>query len=237
MRDQGFIGLRGLVKEFKTDAGSFTALKGIDLDIGRGEYVAIVGRSGSGKTTLINMVTGIDRPSGGSIMVGGRDLGGMAEGKLALWRGRNVGIVFQFFQLMPTLTVLENVMLPMDFLGGTALRDRRIRALSLLERFGVADQGGKLPHSLSGGQQQRAAIARALANDPDLLVADEPTGNLDFATAESIFSAFKDLSREGKTILLVSHEASVGSLVGRTVSLSDGVVTHDLAHAGAGTRA
>jgi putative ABC transport system ATP-binding protein len=213
------------------DGTSFKALRGIDLEIGKGEYVAVVGPSGSGKTTLLNMLTGIDRPSSGEIRVAGRKLHSMKEGELASWRGGSVGIVFQFFQLMQTLTVIENVLLPMDFLGKTSLKARRLRALDLLERFGIADQGGKLPHSLSGGQQQRAAIARALANDPELLVADEPTGNLDSRTAESIFASLKALSGEGKTIVLVSHESSVGSLVDRTIALRDGLIVEDLSHA------
>jgi ABC-type lipoprotein export system ATPase subunit len=235
MDNEGFLRLHGVEKEFETEAGIFKALRGIDLRIARGEYVALVGRSGSGKTTLLNMVTGIDRPSAGEIHVGTEALHAMKESRLAAWRGRNVGIVFQFFQLMPTLSVLENVMLPMDFLGAIPLRERRKRALSLLERFDIAEQGGKLPHSLSGGQQQRAAIARALANDPGLLVADEPTGNLDSKTAEGIFSAFKDLSREGKTVLIVTHERSLGTLVDRSVSISDGLLSEDLRLKAAGT--
>jgi putative ABC transport system ATP-binding protein len=227
MEKNGFLRLRGIEKEFKTEAGVFKALKRIDLSVDRGEYLALVGRSGSGKTTLLNMITGIDRPSAGEIRVGGEAIHAMKESRLAAWRGKNVGIVFQFFQLMPTLSVLENVMLPMDFLDALPWRDRKKRAQSLLERFGVAEQGAKLPHSLSGGQQQRAAIARALANDPELLVADEPTGNLDSKTAEGIFAAFKELSREGKTVILVTHEKSMGASVDRSLTIHDGSLTDE----------
>jgi len=236
MEKEAFLRLVGIEKEFKTAAGPFKALKGIDLSVGRGEYLALVGRSGSGKTTLLNMITGIDRPSAGEIYLGQEALHAMKESRLAAWRGERVGIVFQFFQLMPTLTVLENVMLPMDFLGALPWRERRKRALSLLERFGVAEQGGKLPHSLSGGQQQRAAIARALANDPALVVADEPTGNLDSKTADAVFAAFKDLSREGKTVVLVTHEKSIAASVDRCVRISDGLLEDGAERIGAGLR-
>ncbi len=234
MQQEAFIRLEGVEKEFRTAAGSFMALKGIDISIRRGEYIGILGASGSGKSTLLTMMTGIDRPSAGEIHIGGEALHNMKEGQLAAWRGRSVGIVFQFFQLMPTLSALENVMLPMDFLGKIPLAQRRKRALLLLERFGISDQAAKLPSAMSGGQQQRAAIARALANDPELLVADEPTGNLDSTTADSIFTAFKQLSNEGKTILLVTHERSVGSLVQRKLILVDGRLAEDSAKVQAG---
>ena len=218
------ISLSGLTKTFETPAGRFPALRGIDLEIRRGEAVAIVGRSGSGKSTLLNMVGGIDRPSSGTVTVEGTAIHGLSHDQLAAWRGRTVGIVFQFFQLLPTLTVAENVMLPMDFCRTLPSRQRRGRALELLERVEVADQADKLPGTLSGGQQQRVAIARALANDPPLILADEPTGNLDSATGEAIFRLFGELTAAGKTVMIVTHERETVSGVGRTVALADGCV-------------
>ncbi|HZE89579.1 MAG TPA: ABC transporter ATP-binding protein [Verrucomicrobiae bacterium] len=216
------IALRKVTRTFETGAGSFPALRGIDLDIGAGEYVAVVGKSGSGKSTLLHMVGGIDRPSSGAVAVSGADLAGMTPHQLAAWRGRTVGFVFQFFQLLPTLTVAENVALPMDFLGALPAGRRDARARDLLARVGVADQAQKLPSSLSGGQQQRVAIARALANDPPLLLADEPTGNLDSQTSGEIFGLFAELSHEGKTIVVVTHERDAVSAARRTVTLADG---------------
>ncbi len=211
-------------KVFKTKAGPFTALHGVDLQIDEGELVAIVGPSGSGKSTLINMITGIDRPTSGEVHVAGERLTGMSENKVAKWRGRNVGVVFQFFQLLPTLTIAENVMLPMDFCNTYPSRERRPRALELLDRVGIAEQADKLPATLSGGEQQRAAIARALANDPSILVADEPTGNLDSRTSDAVLELFSDLSDSGTTVVIVTHERDVADLVDRTVTLSDGKV-------------
>ena len=218
------IRLQGVTKTYETPAGSFAALKGIDLEILTGEFVAVVGRSGSGKSTLLNMVAGIDRPSAGRVAVGGTSVGDLTHDRLASWRGRTVGIVFQFFQLLPTLTVAENVMLPMDFCGTFPARERRQRALSLLSRVEVPEQADKLPAALSGGQQQRVAIARALANDPQLILADEPTGNLDSATSAAIFRLFGELARDGKTVVIVTHEREDVSGVGRTVTLRDGCV-------------
>lgn len=216
------IALRGVSKIFTTPAGSFTALADIDLEVERGEFVAALGRSGSGKSTLMNVLTGIDTPSNGEVRVGGTRVEALSQDQLAAWRGRTVGVVFQFFQLLPTLTVLENVLLPMDFVGVIPPRERQARALGLLEQVGVAEQADKLPASLSGGQQQRAAIARALANDPPILVADEPTGNLDSKTADIVLSLFRDLAREGKTVLMVTHERDVTAFVTRSVTLADG---------------
>jgi len=216
------IALRGLTKTFTTPAGAFPALRGIDLDIAAGDFVAIVGRSGSGKSTLLNLVAGIDRPSAGSVSVGGTPVHDLHRDRLAAWRGRAVGIVFQFFQLLPTLTVAENVMLPMDFSGRFAPAERRRRALELLARVEVPEQADKLPAELSGGQQQRVAIARALANDPPLILADEPTGNLDSATSGDVFRLFGELARGGKTVVIVTHEREAVSGAARTVTLADG---------------
>ena len=218
------ITLRSVAKTFETPAGSFAALRGIDLDVRAGEFVAVVGKSGSGKSTLLNLVAGIDRPSAGSVTVAGTSLADLSHDRLAAWRGRTVGVVFQFFQLLPTLTAIENVMLPMDFCATYPARERRPRALELLERVEIADQADKLPSTLSGGQQQRVAIARALANDPPLLVADEPTGNLDSATGAEIFRLFARLVAEGRTIVVVTHERDTVSGAGRTVTLADGCV-------------
>jgi putative ABC transport system ATP-binding protein len=208
-------------------AGSVIAVDHISLDIARGEFVAVVGRSGSGKTTLLNLLAGIDRPTSGSVRVAGADLGRLSESGLASWRGRQVGLVFQFFQLLPTLTVAENVMLPMDFARRIPVGQRRARARDLLDRVGVADQADKLPATLSGGQQQRAAIARALANDPALLLADEPTGNLDSHTADAVLDLFTSLNADGRTIVVVAHERDIRSVVGREVTLMDGRVVSD----------
>lgn len=227
IRMQNTVEIRNAVKAYPSTAGEFTALDGVTLDIAQGQFVAIVGRSGSGKTTLLNLLAGIDRPTSGSVRVGGEDLGSLSESGLATWRGRNVGLVFQFFQLLPTLTVAENVMLPMDFAKTLPPSERRERALLLLDRVGVGTQADKLPSTLSGGQQQRAAIARALANDPPILLADEPTGNLDSATADAVLELFQDLNREGRTIVVVTHERDIRSVVTREVALMDGRIVSD----------
>jgi len=222
-----------VVKAYPLGAGEFVAVDHLSLDIAQGEFVAIVGRSGSGKTTLLNLLAGIDRPSSGTVRVAGADLGSLSESELAAWRGRKVGLVFQFFQLLPTLTVAENVMLAMDFAGQIPIGERRVRAQDLLERMGVGDQADKIPAMLSGGQQQRAAIARALANDPPILLADEPTGNLDSVTAAAVLDLFVDLNADGQTIVVVSHERELRSVVGREETLVDGhVVTDESAPAG-----
>jgi putative ABC transport system ATP-binding protein len=219
--------LRGVSKSFAVGATQFRALDAIDLTIARGELVAIVGKSGSGKSTLINLVAGIDRPSAGEVRIGALDIGALDESRLAAWRGRHVGVVFQFFQLLPTLTVIENVMLPMDFCHTLPPKHARARAMALLEQVGIADQANKLPSSLSGGQQQRAAIARALATDPPLVVADEPTGNLDSRTADAVLALLAGLTRAGKTVLMVTHERDVSRLVDRIVTLADGRIVAD----------
>jgi putative ABC transport system ATP-binding protein len=211
------IEMRQVSKAYQTPSGSFTALRDISLHVQGNEFVAVVGKSGSGKSTLINLLTGIDRPSTGEVIVAGTPLHKLNENQLALWRGRNVGIVFQFFQLLPTLTVLENIILPMDLCNMYTAALRRDRAMALLKQVGISEQAHKLPATLSGGQQQRAAIARALANDPPLLVADEPTGNLDTKTADAVLNLFTDLVAQGKTVVL-----DVRRYISRQVLLVDG---------------
>lgn len=223
-RERGAVSLRRLERCFPSPAGSFFALRSVDLDLAPGEAAAVVGASGSGKSTLLHLVAGIDRPSSGEIWIAGTPLHRLNENELTLFRGRHVGIVFQFFQLLPTLTALENVIVAMDFVGCVPRRARPKRALELLARVGVADQGAKLPAQLSGGQQQRVAIARALANDPPLVVADEPTGNLDSKTAEQVLMLLADLSRSGKTVLVVTHEREAARYFSRVVELADGSV-------------
>ena len=200
------IQLQKVVKTFKNAAGEFRVLKGVNLNLWQGEFVAIVGKSGSGKSTLLNMITGIDHPTSGKVIIGGTDIYRLSESQRALWRGKTLGIVFQFFQLMPMLTLLENVMLPMDFCNVHKSSERRKYAMELLDQMEMADHANKLPAAISGGQQQRVAIARALANDPPILLADEPTGNLDSKTADSVFQLFEDLVKRGKTILMVTHD-------------------------------
>jgi putative ABC transport system ATP-binding protein len=216
------IDLRAVVKDYLTDAGSFRALHGAELQVDAGEFIAVVGKSGCGKSTLMNMMTGIDRATAGEVWVAGAHLNHLSEGQTAVWRGRAVGVIFQFFQLLPTLTVAENVMLPMDFAGLWTPKERGERAMALLEQVEMADQADKLPSATSGGQQQRVAIARALANDPPILVADEPTGNLDSATAESVIRLFDGLVAAGKTIVMVTHDREIATHARRTVHMVDG---------------
>ena len=221
------IHLHGVTRRHATPAGSFCALAGVQLDVRAGECVAVVGPSGSGKTTLAHLLTGIEQPTEGEVVVDGQPLHALSQDALAAWRGRRVGIVFQFFQLLPTLTIAENVMLPMDLCATFPRRERRPRALALLERLHIADQAGKMPAALSGGQQQRAAIARALANDPALIVADEPTGNLDSATALEVMGLLAALAREGKTVIVVTHERELSPFFMRSITLRDGVIRAD----------
>jgi ABC-type lipoprotein export system ATPase subunit/CRP-like cAMP-binding protein len=218
------IELKQVVKVYETPAGPFTALKGVDLQVTAGEFVAVIGKSGSGKTTLINTITGIDRPTLGEVFVGGVPIHTLNENEMAQWRGRNMGVIFQFFQLLPTLTLIENVMLPMEFGRLYSPRQRQERAMHLLELVDIEEQANKLPSTVSGGQQQRAAIARALANDPIVLVADEPTGSLDSKTADAIFQLFEDLTEQGKTILTVTHDLDWADRVGRVIEIADGQV-------------
>ncbi len=224
---EALIQMRGVVKTFKNAAGSFTVLKGIDLDIQRGEFAAVIGKSGSGKSTLLNMMTGIDHPTSGQVVIGGVDIYRMSESQRSLWRGRNLGIVFQFFQLLPMLTLLENVMLPMDYVGLYDFDERPRRAMQLLEMVGLEQVAHKLPLAVSTGQQQAAAIARALATDPPLLVADEPTGNLDSRAAEAIMDLFGELVSKGKTIVMVTHDPSLTSRTSRTITISDGLLINE----------
>ncbi len=227
------IEMHSVSKLYETEAGMFTALRGIDLQVDRGEFVAVVGRSGSGKSTLINILTGIDRPTSGEVLVGGTKVNTLSEGRMAEWRGRHIGVIFQFFQLLPTLSVVENVMLPMDFCSVYASGERRERALHLLEQVDMAQHARKLPSAVSGGQQQRVAIARALANDPPIIAADEPTGNLDSKTAESVFQLFEAVVREGKTILMVTHDRDLAKRVTRTIVLADGEIEQEMANGSA----
>ena len=227
-RDTPLIRLRGVGKSYPGAGAPFRALSDVDLDVARGEFVVVIGQSGSGKSTLLNLLAGVDRPTEGEIVVDGRALGALGERDLSVWRGRTVGIVFQFFQLLPTLTAAENVMLPMDLCDRWPARERHSRALALLEKLGVADQADKLPWSLSGGQQQRVAVARALANAPALLLADEPTGNLDSRNAGALLELLASLAAEGQTVVMVTHDRGARELAPRCVTLADGrVVRHD----------
>jgi putative ABC transport system ATP-binding protein len=225
--NSALIRLQDVIKTYETGAGGVTVLKDIDLRVNTGEFVGIVGPSGSGKSTLLNMVTGIDRPTSGEVFVGGESVHKLSENQLARWRGKNVGVIFQFFQLLPTLTILENAMLPMDFCNVYKRRERKNKAMQLLEMVGIPDQAHKLPNALSGGQQQRAALARALANDPPVIVADEPTGNLDTHTAAEMFALFDRLVDEGKTLLVVTHDRDLSEQMRRVIHLLDGRIERD----------
>ncbi|HLO33214.1 MAG TPA: ABC transporter ATP-binding protein [Anaerolineales bacterium] len=225
---EAMIDMHGIVKTFKNAAGDFTALKGVDLTINRGEFVSIVGKSGSGKSTLLNMITGIDHPTLGRVVIGGMDIyTGVTESQRSRWRGRNLGIVFQFFQLLPMLTLLENVMLSMDFAEMYDFDERPGRAMELLKLVGLEKFVNKLPVLVSTGQQQLAAIARALACDPPLLVADEPTGNLDSKSAAAIIDLFEEFARRGKTVVMVTHDPSMTARTTRNLTIADGILVAD----------
>ncbi|NMC53093.1 MAG: ATP-binding cassette domain-containing protein [Chloroflexi bacterium] len=230
LADADGILMRNVIKTFKTPAGQFSALKNVSLGFTTGDFAAITGKSGSGKSTLINMITGIDVPSSGEVCVGGVPVHQLSESQMAIWRGRNLGIVFQFFQLLPTLSLLENTMLPMDIAGVIDISEREKRAMRLLKMVGLEDVAHKMPLAVSGGQQQAAAIARALANDPPFLVADEPTGNLDSRTAENVFEIFEQLSTQGKTILMITHDPALAQRTARQVLLSDGEIVNPWIH-------
>ena len=221
------IDLRQVDKYYQSAAGDYHALKSIDLCICGGEFVSIIGKSGSGKSTLLNMITGIDHPSTGEVYVNGTAIHGLNENQMAIWRGENLGIIFQFFQLLPALNLKQNVILPMDLAGKYTSRERRERAEHLLEIVGLTEHMHKLPSMVSGGQQQRAAIARALANDPPILIADEPTGNLDSKTAATVFGLFNQLVAEGKTVIIVTHDSSLAKHAHRTALIADGEIVNE----------
>jgi len=216
-----------VVKSFPVGDGEVTVLKGLSLNVENGEFISIVGPSGNGKSTLLNMITGIEKPTDGEVIVTGREIQNLSENKLAAWRGEHVGIVFQFFQMLPALSLLQNIMLPMDFANKYSRGEKRERALHLLEIVNLADQANKLPSMVSGGQQQRAAIARALANDPNLIVADEPTGNLDTRSANDVFDLFIKLVDQGKTMIMVTHNKELSRRVPRVVEIIDGKIARD----------
>ena len=226
-KNEPIVEIKNVMKRFSEGDTEIMVLKEISFQVREREFVSIVGPSGSGKSTLLNMITGIDHPSHGEVVVLGHPVHEMSENALAHWRGQNVGIVFQFFQMLPALTLLKNVVLPMDLAGKYRSRERRQRAMYLLDMVGLADQAHKLPSMVSGGQQQRAAIARALANDPPLLVADEPTGNLDTASAQRVFDLFNKLVAEGKTLLVVTHDQELVHQVPRQIEILDGRIAHD----------
>ncbi len=222
------IELNAVTKSFPSSASQAShALRGVTIKVLTGEYVAVLGKSGSGKSTLLNLVAGLDRPSAGSVCIAGSLLADQPVSALARWRGRQVGVVFQFFQLLPTLTALENIMLAMELVAVVPTSKRRRVALDLLARVDLCEHANKLPSMLSGGQQQRAAIARALANDPPLVVADEPTGNLDTETAHDINGLFQQLVAEGKTLFIVTHDANIAGAADRIIELKDGLVVAD----------
>ena len=224
---EALISLRNLAKAYKTAAGEFPALRGIDADFHAGEFVGILGKSGAGKSTLVNMISAVDHPTGGEIWVNGVAVHRLNENQASLWRGRNLGVVFQSFQLMPSLTLLDNVMLAMDFCGLYRGRRSVDYAMQLLHQVELEDHAYKLPSLISGGQQQRVAIARALANDPAIILADEPTGRLDSTTAETIFRIFERLVEQGKTILMVSHDISFYRRYSRVIWIADGQLTQE----------
>jgi ABC-type lipoprotein export system ATPase subunit len=225
--NEPIVDLRRVVKTYKTSAGDFTALKGIDLKVGTGEFRSIIGKSGSGKSTLINVITGIDRPTAGQVLVDHTAVHTLSEEQLAVWRGRTIGVIFQFFQLLPTLTAVENVMLAMDYGETYPLNERPERAMHLLELVDMVDCAHNLPAALSGGQQQSIAIARALANDPPLITADEPTGNLDSGSTRSVLRLFERLVEEGKTILMVTHDQELAARAPHTLVLADGKIVDE----------
>lgn len=224
---QSIVQIKDVIKRFPVGESEVTILKGVSLDIIPGEFVTIVGPSGNGKSTLLNMITGIDHPSEGQVIVTGQSVHSMTENELAVWRGEHLGIIFQFFQLLPALSLVKNVMLPMDLVKKVSRKERQERAMELLDLVGLADQAHKLPSQVSGGQQQRAAIARALANDPPLLVADEPTGNLDSSTSEEVFQLFLRLVSEGKTMIMVTHSRSLAARGSRIIEVRDGLIASD----------
>ena len=228
-QNKNLIQLSHVTKSFPLASGTFDALKDVSIGIQKGQLVAITGKSGSGKSTLLNIIAGIDKPTQGSVSINGVHVEKLPESALATWRGKNIGVVFQFFQLLPTLTILENIMLPMDFCNSYPKKERRDRALALLDQVNIKEQADKLPSALSGGQQQRVAIARALANDPPVIIADEPTGNLDSQTATSIFELFAGLAKAGKTVIIVTHEKDFSNYFENVIAIADGIVVNEVA--------
>jgi putative ABC transport system ATP-binding protein len=226
--NKNLIVLTNVTKSFTLPSGTFQALKNVGIQIQKGQLIAITGKSGSGKSTMLNIIAGIDKPTQGSVSINGVQVEKLSESDLATWRGKNIGVVFQFFQLLPALTILENVMLPMDFCNSYPKNERSERALALLEQVNIKEQADKLPSTLSGGQQQRAAIARALANDPPVIIADEPTGNLDSQTATSIFDLFAALARSGKTVIIVTHEKDFSDYFENVIAIADGVIVNEV---------
>jgi putative ABC transport system ATP-binding protein len=226
--NQSLIQLRNVTKSYLLASGKFDALRNVNLSIGKGQMIAITGKSGSGKSTMLNIITGIDKATEGSVIINEVKVDKLSESDLASWRGKNIGVVFQFFQLIPTLTIVENVMLPMDFCNTYPKKDRRPRALALLQQVDIAEQADKFPSALSGGQQQRAAIARALANDPSIIVADEPTGNLDSHTATAIFKLFSSLTKSGKTVIVVTHEKEFSPYFEHSINIVDGRIVNEV---------
>ena len=224
------ITLKGVTKVYTDGAVDVSALKGIDLKIFRGEFLGVLGKSGAGKTTLVNMIAGLDSLTSGTVLVDGTDVHKLNESNLALWRGKNIGVIYQSFQLLPTLNLIDNIMLPMDFCGLFQPRASFERAMHLLEQVELKEHAYKLPSAISGGQQQRVAIARALANDPEIILADEPTGRLDSVTAETIFVMFEELIRQGKTIFMVTHDRSMADRTTRTLTLTDGQISAQQAY-------
>jgi putative ABC transport system ATP-binding protein len=225
--DPEIIQLKQLFKSYHTPAGAMPALRGLDLTVAAGEFVAVVGKSGAGKSTLVNMITGIDRPDSGEIVIAGTEVHALTEDDLARWRGLKLGVVFQFFQLLPSINLIKNVTIPMEFCGVFSPKERRERALDILEQVGLAEHVHKRPSEISGGQQQRVAIARALANDPPILVADEPTGNLDSRTSDEIMDLFVGLVERGKTLVIVTHDKSVAGRATRRANIADGLILQD----------
>lgn len=227
-QNDSLLSLIHVTKSFQLGSGMFHALNNVNLTIRKGQLIAVTGKSGSGKSTLLNIIAGIDKPTKGEVSINGIRVDKLSESELASWRGKNIGVVFQFFQLLPTLTILENVMLPMDFCDRYPKKERKERALALLALVDIKEQADKLPSTLSGGQQQRAAIARALANDPPVIIADEPTGNLDSQTATSIFDLFAKLTRSGKTVIIVTHEKDFSAYFERVIAIADGIIENEI---------
>jgi putative ABC transport system ATP-binding protein len=220
-----FVVTHNLVKHYDTPTGALEVLKGIDLELQRGDFAAIVGPSGAGKTTLLNMITAVDKPTSGEVMVGEKSVVQTPQPQLTKWRAKNIGIVFQFFQLLPTISVVDNIVFPMDYANVHQPSQRRDYALSWLARLGIEDQAEKRPDMLSGGQQQRTAIARALANNPPLIIGDEPTANLDRMSTDNVFDIFQELADEGATVIITTYDREIVANIPIVYELQDGLLT------------